>query len=62
MVTSGPYVRGEAVVPTCNLLETIHNKWLQASGNRMVDLYSAKVPSDKADVVLVLSWEAPSLH
>ena len=28
-------------MPTCNLLETMHNKWLQASGNKMVDLYSA---------------------
>ena len=27
----------------CNLSETVHNKWLQASGNRMVDLYSATV-------------------
>ena len=31
----------EAAVPICNLLKTIHNKWLQASGNKMVDLYSA---------------------
>ena len=30
-------------MPTCNLLETIHNKWLQASGNKMVDLYFATV-------------------
>ena len=33
----------EAAVPTCNLSETVHNKWLQASGNKMVDLYSAMV-------------------
>ena len=33
----------EAAVPTCNLSETIHNKWLQALGNKMVDLYSATV-------------------
>ena len=33
----------EAAVPTCNLSETMHNKWLQASGNKMVDLYSATV-------------------
>ena len=33
----------EAVVTTCNLSETVHNKWLQASGNTMVDLYSATV-------------------
>ena len=30
-------------MPTCNLSETVHNNWLQASGNRMVDLYSAAV-------------------
>ena len=28
---------------TSNLSETMHNKWLQASGNWMVDLYSATV-------------------
>ena len=33
----------EATVPTRNLSETVHNKWLQASGNKMVDLYSATV-------------------
>lgn len=31
----------EASMPTCNLSETVHNKWLQASGNNMVDLYDA---------------------
>ena len=30
-------------MPTCNLSETMHNKWSQASGNKMVDLYSAAV-------------------
>ena len=30
-------------MPTCNLSETMHNKWLQASGNKMVDLYSTTV-------------------
>ena len=30
-------------MPTCNLSETMHNKWLQALGNKMVDLYSATV-------------------
>ena len=30
-------------MPTCNLSETMHNKWLQASGNKMVYLYSATV-------------------
>ena len=33
----------EAAIPTCNLSKTMHNKWLQASGNKMVDLYSATV-------------------
>ena len=31
----------EAAIPTCNLLETIHNKWMQASRSKMVDLYHA---------------------
>ena len=25
----------------CNLSETVHNKWLQASGNKMIDVYHA---------------------
>ena len=31
------------MVPTCNLSETMHNKWLQASGNHMLDPYEATV-------------------
>jgi hypothetical protein len=31
----------EAIIPTCNLVETMHNKWFQASGNNMTDLYNA---------------------
>ena len=30
-------------MPSCNLAETVHNKWLQASGNRGGDLYVAAV-------------------
>jgi hypothetical protein len=30
-------------MPSCNLAETIHNKWLQASGNNGGDLYVATV-------------------
>ena len=33
----------KAVVPTCNLFETVHNKWLQASGRKMADIYHATV-------------------
>jgi hypothetical protein len=32
-----------AQVPSCNLAETVHNKWLQQSGNRGNDLYVATV-------------------
>jgi hypothetical protein len=31
----------EAAIPTCNLSETIHNKWQQASGKNVTDLYNA---------------------
>ena len=31
------------MVPTCNLSETMHNKWLQASGNHMLDPYEATI-------------------
>ena len=33
----------EAAVPTCNLSEIVHNKWLQASGNKMTDVYHATI-------------------
>ena len=37
-------VRGKlAEMPSCNLAETVHNKWLQQSGNRGNDLYVATV-------------------
>jgi hypothetical protein len=32
-----------AEMPSCNLSETVHNKWLQQSGNRGSDLYVATV-------------------
>ena len=32
-----------AEMPSCNLAETVHNKWLQASGNKGGDLYVATV-------------------
>ena len=31
------------MVPICNLSETMHNKWLQAFGNHMLDPYEATV-------------------
>ena len=30
-------------MPSCNLSETVHNRWLQQSGNRRNDLYDATV-------------------
>ena len=32
-----------AQMPSCNLAESVHNKWLQASGNKGGDLYVATV-------------------
>jgi hypothetical protein len=32
-----------AEMPSCNLAETVHNRWLQQSGNRGNDLYDATV-------------------
>ena len=32
-----------ADMPSCNLAETIHNRWLQQSGNQMTCLYEATV-------------------
>ena len=28
-------------MPTCNFSKTVHNKWLYASGNKMLDVYHA---------------------
>ena len=36
-------IKKRAEMPTCNLAETIHNKWLQQSGNKMTFLYEAIV-------------------
>jgi hypothetical protein len=38
-----------AEIPTCNLAETVHNKWLQQSGNKMICMYKAIV----ADMIRV---------
>ena len=36
-------IEERAEMPTCNLAETVHNKWLQQSGNKMTCLYEATV-------------------
>ena len=36
-------IEERAEMPTCNLVETVHNKWLQQSGNKMICLYEATV-------------------
>jgi hypothetical protein len=36
-------IKERAEIPTCNLAETVHNKWLQQSGNKMIFLYEAIV-------------------
>ena len=33
----------EAAISTCNFSETIHNKWLQASGNKMINVYHTTI-------------------
>ena len=37
-------------MPTCNLSESMHNKWLQALGSKMIDVFHATVDD--------LNWEA----
>src|ERR1700737_618984 len=32
-----------AKMPTCNLVKTVHNKWLQQFGNKITCLYKATV-------------------
>ena len=36
-------IEERAEMPTCNLAETVHNKWLQQSGNKMTCLYETTV-------------------
>ena len=36
-------IEERAEMPTCNLVEIVHNKWLQQSGNKMTCLYEATV-------------------
>jgi hypothetical protein len=43
-----------ANMPSCNLLETVHNKWLQQSGNRGNNLFAATC-DDKIRVVMQIT-------
>ena len=36
-------IKERAEMPTCYLAETVHNEWLQQSGNKMICLYEATV-------------------
>jgi hypothetical protein len=40
-LVSGTEFGRMADMPSCNLLETAHNKWLQQSGNRGNNLFAA---------------------
>jgi hypothetical protein len=41
-------------MPSCNLVETIHNKWLQQSSNRDNDLYVATIDDFIQALMLVV--------
>jgi hypothetical protein len=51
----------DATVPTCNLAETMHNKWLQASGNNMIDLYDVTL-NDYCRAALQVMTTTPHRH
>jgi hypothetical protein len=45
-------------MPSCNLVETIHNKWLQQSSNRDNDLYVAIIDDFvQAPMLVVRSYK-----
>ena len=45
-----------AQMPSCNLVETVHNKWLQAFGNKRDDLYVAIVDNYIQVVLQVVAY------
>jgi hypothetical protein len=45
-----------AEMPLCNLSETIHNKWLHASGNNGGDLYVATIDDFVRDFLQVVNY------
>ena len=48
-----------AQMPNCNLVESIHNKWLQASNNKGGALYFATV-NDYIQAFLQVGGDGPS--
>jgi hypothetical protein len=42
--------------PTCNLVETVHNKWLQRSGKNMTCLYEATVDDMIRAFMQIATW------
>jgi hypothetical protein len=45
-----------AEMPSCNLVESIHNKWLQASRNNGGDLYVATVDDSVRGFLQVVNY------
>ena len=43
-------------MPNCNLAESIHNKWLQTSGNKGGNLYVATVDDYTRDFLQVVAY------
>jgi hypothetical protein len=47
-----------ADMPSCNLSETAHNKWLQQSGNRGNDLFAATCDDKIRAVMQMINYRA----
>jgi hypothetical protein len=45
-------------MPSCNLSETAHNKWLQQSGNHGNDLFAATYEDKKRTVIQMTNYRA----
>jgi hypothetical protein len=45
-------------MPSCNLSETVHNKWLQQSGNRSKDLFTATYNNKILAVMQMTNYKA----
>ena len=51
-------IKEHVKMPTCNLAETVHNKWLQQSGNKMTCLYEITVDDMIRAFVQIANYQA----
>ena len=51
-------IKERAEIPTCNLAQTVHNKWLEQSDNKMTCLYETRINDITCAFMQIANYQA----